>query len=62
MPFLLYFKPYSQKYLKKFLLFSISYFLLINIMGAIDSRKYDIKVDYVKDVNAYVAKSVTAPN
>jgi hypothetical protein len=60
MPLLIYFKPYTRKYLKKFLLFSISYFVLINIMGAIDSRKYDIKVDYAADVNAYVAKSVTA--
>ena len=60
MPFLLYFKPYSQKYLKKFLLFTLSYFLLINIMGAIDSRKYNIKVNYVDDVKAYVAKSITA--
>jgi hypothetical protein len=59
-PFLIYFKPYTQKYLKKFLLFSVSYFLLINIMGAIDSRKYDIKVNYANDVNSYVAKSVTA--
>ncbi|MBA1433144.1 MAG: 3-deoxy-D-manno-octulosonic acid transferase [Epsilonproteobacteria bacterium] len=60
MPFLIYFKPYSQNYLKRFVLFTLSYFLLINIMGAIDSRKYDIKVNYVNDVNAYVAKSVTA--
>jgi hypothetical protein len=59
MPFLIYFQPYTQKYLKRFLLFSISYFLLINIIGAIDSRKYDLKVNYVDAVNAYVSKSVT---
>jgi hypothetical protein len=58
MPFLFYFKKYSSKYLKKFLFFTISYFLLINIIGAIDSRKYDIKVNYVHDVNAYISKNV----
>ena len=58
MPFLLYFQPYSQKYLKKFVLFTLSYFLLINIMGAVDSRKYSINTDYVKDTQAYIQKEV----
>ncbi len=60
MPFLIYFKSYSRNYLQKFVFFTVSYFLLINIMGAIDSGKYDIKVNYVDDVNAYVSKSVTS--
>ncbi len=60
MPFLIYFKSYSRNYLQKFVFFTVSYFLLINIMGAIDSGKYNIKVNYVDDVNAYVSKSVTS--
>jgi hypothetical protein len=58
MPFLIYFRVYSQKYFKKFLLFTLCYFMLINTMGAIDSRKYDLKRHYADDVTVYVAKSV----
>ena len=61
MPFLIYFKAYTQRYFIKFLFFTVSYFILINIIGAMDSRKYDINVNYVNDVNRYITKSVTAP-
>jgi len=58
MPFLIYFQKYSNKYLTKFLIFSVSYFILINIMGAIDSKKYDIDKNYTDDVTSYVSKNI----
>lgn len=58
-PFLLYFQQFSQKFLDKFILFVTLYFILINVMGAIDSRKYSIRKNYVDDVNAYVTKIIT---
>lgn len=61
MPFLFYFEAHAKRYLKPFLLFTVSYFVVLNLIGAIDSRKYSYKNDYVKDTNAYVTKSVTAP-
>jgi len=61
MPFLLYFEAYAKQYLKFFLLFTVSYFTLINCIGAIDSRKYSYKNNYEVDTKAYVTKSVTAP-
>jgi len=61
MPFLLYFQNYTKQYLQKFLLFSIGYFLLVNLLGAIDSRKYNLEMDYSRDVTSYVSKSVIAP-
>jgi len=60
-PFLVYFKGYTKKYLHKFLLFGTLYFFLINIMGAVDSRKYSIEKNYADDVKAYVTKSVKSP-
>ena len=36
------------------------YFVCINIMGAIDSRKYSIMTDYVQDTTLYVKKHVQA--
>ncbi len=60
-PFLVYFQTFSQKYLKKFLLFVTLYFLLINIMGAMDSRKYAWDRNYAEDVTAYVAKIIKSP-
>jgi hypothetical protein len=61
LPFLVYFQSYSEKYLKKFLFFTISYFLLINIMGAVDSRKYSIDKDYAQDVKEFVVKTIKNP-
>jgi len=60
-PLLVYAKPYMKKYLKSFVLFTLVYFLMINLMGAIDSRKYDLHVNYVQDVKQYIAKSVGTP-
>jgi hypothetical protein len=34
---------------------------MINIMGAIDSRKYSIDKNYSDDVKAYVAKTIKNP-
>jgi hypothetical protein len=61
MPFLLYFEAHAKQYLKFFLLFTVTYFTLLNLIGAIDSRKYSYKNNYEIDTKAYVAKSVTAP-
>ena len=61
MPFLVYFKKYSDRYLKKFLLFVSMYFIFINIIGAIDSRKYSIERDYTQDVKIYVEKTIKNP-
>lgn len=61
MPFLVYFKTYSEKYFKKFLFFAIVYFIFINVIGAIDSRKYSIEKDYSKDVKEYVTKTIKNP-
>ena len=60
MPFLLYFEAHAKQYLKLFLLFTVTYFTLVNLIGAIDSRKYSYKNNYEADTKAYVAKSVTA--
>ena len=61
MPFLVYFKSYSDKYLKKFILFVSLYFIFINTIGVIDSRKYSIDRDYAEDVKVYIAKTIKNP-
>lgn len=62
LPFLFYFQQYSQKYLSKFVLFVSIYFVLINLLGAIDSRKYSINAHYGDDVKVYVAKIIKNPS
>ncbi len=61
MPFLFYFEAFHKKYIKMFVVGVSVYFIFINIIGAIDSRKYSIDTDYALDVQKYVAKSVVAP-
>lgn len=61
MPFLVYFKNYSEKYLCKFVIFVTVYFLVLNIIGALDSRKFSIEKDYADDVREYVAKTIKIP-
>ena len=61
MPFLFYFQAHHREYLQKFVVVVSLYFIFINIMGAVESRKYSIDTNYASDVQAYVAKSVTAP-
>ena len=58
MPVVIYVNKYGQKYMPKALIFIVLYFTLINVMGAVDSRKYSIHTDYVQDAKAYVKKSV----
>ncbi|MFT7860984.1 MAG: 3-deoxy-D-manno-octulosonic acid transferase [Sulfurimonas sp.] len=61
MPFLIYFKSYSEKYLNKFLVFIVLYFVMVNSIGAIDSRKFSLEKDYAQDVREYVAKTIQIP-
>lgn len=61
LPFLFYFQQYSQKYLSKFVIFVSIYFVLINLLGAIDSRKYSLNTHYEDDVKTYIAKTIKNP-
>lgn len=61
MPFLVYFQKYSARYLKKFVIFVTLYFLMVNFIGAIDSRKFSIEKDYADNVREYVAKTIKIP-
>jgi hypothetical protein len=61
MPFLVYFQKYSEKYLKKFVIFVSLYFVVVNLIGAIDSRKFSIEKDYANNVREYVAKTIKIP-
>ena len=58
-PVIIYLKDKEQKYLPRALVIIVIYFIFINIMGAIDSRKYSIHTDYVKDTKAYIQKTIT---
>ena len=58
LPFLFYFKQHSQKFLTRFILFVTLYFVFVNLLGAIDSRKYSYKSDYAKDVQTYITKTI----
>ena len=57
-PVVIYLRDFGQKYMPKLLFFIIGYFVVINLIGAIDSRKYSLNNDYVQDTQEYVAKSV----
>ncbi|SFV57424.1 hypothetical protein MNB_SM-6-866 [hydrothermal vent metagenome] len=58
MPIVIYLKDKKRQYMPKALIVVILYFVFINIMGAVDSRKYSIATDYVKDTKAYIQKSL----
>ncbi|WP_434658622.1 3-deoxy-D-manno-octulosonic acid transferase [Sulfurimonas sp. NW9] len=58
LPVVIYLKEYGQKYMTKILIFIMLYFTFINIMGALDSRKYSINTNYIQDTEAYIKKSV----
>jgi len=60
-PVVVYLKDKGQKYMPKALIAIVIYFIFINIMGAVDSRKYSIATDYVKDTKAYIQKSIQTP-
>ena len=60
-PVVVYLKDKGQKYMPKALIAIVIYFIFINIMGAVDSRKYSIATDYVKDTQAYIQKTITNP-
>ena len=60
-PVVVYLKDKGQKYMPKALIAIVIYFIFINIMGAVDSRKYSISTDYVKDTQAYIAKTIQTP-
>lgn len=59
LPVVIYLKDYQQKYIPKLLIGITIYFLFVNIIGAIDSRKYSIHTDYVNDTKTYIKKSVS---
>jgi hypothetical protein len=59
-PVVVYLKDNAQKYMPKFLIGIVLYFVFINIMGAVDSRKYSINTNYVNDTKAYVEKTITS--
>ncbi|ADN09600.1 hypothetical protein [Sulfurimonas autotrophica] len=58
MPVVIYLKDYAQAYMPKLLIGIVLYFVFINIMGAIDSRKYSINTDYIQDTKTYIKKEV----
>jgi hypothetical protein len=60
-PVIIYVRDYAQKYMPQLLIYITLYFVLINIMGAVDSRKYSIHTDYVKDTKAYIEKTIKNP-
>lgn len=60
-PVVIYLKEYAQKYMPKLLIGVVIYFVFINLMGAIDSRKYSINTNYVQDTKAYIEKAITSP-
>lgn len=59
LPVMVYLKDYGQKYMPKLLIGITVYFVFINIMGAVESRKYSIHTDYVNDTKTYIKKSVS---
>ena len=59
LPIMVYLKDYGQKYMPKLLIGITVYFVFINIMGAVESRKYSIHTDYVNDTKTYIKKSVS---
>jgi len=58
MPVIIYLKDKAQRYMPKLLIVVTIYFVFINIMGAVDSRKYSISTNYVKDTQAYIQKTI----
>jgi len=60
-PILIYMRDKAAKYMPKALIAIAVYFIFINIMGAVDSRKYSISTDYVKDTKAYIQRSIQTP-
>jgi hypothetical protein len=60
-PVIIYMKDNAQKYMPKLLIYITLYFIVVNIMGAVDSRKYSIHTDYVKDTKAYIEKTIKNP-
>lgn len=60
-PVVIYLKEYAQKYMPKLLIGIVIYFIFINVMGAVDSRKYSIHTDYVKDTKEYIQKTIINP-
>jgi len=60
-PVVIYLKDKEQKYLPKALVLIVIYFVFINIMGAVDSRKYSIHTNYVQDTKVYIQKTIVNP-
>jgi len=60
-PLVIYLKDYGQVYMPKLLIGIVIYFVFINLMGAIDSRKYSINTDYIQDTKTYIQKTITNP-
>ncbi len=60
-PVVIYLKDKEQKYLPKALVLIVIYFIFINIMGAVDSRKYSIHTNYVQDTKVYIQKTIVNP-
>jgi len=58
LPTVIYINKYAQKYMPKLLIGITIYFIFINILGAIDSRKYSINTNYIKDTKIYVKKTI----
>jgi len=59
LPVLLYIKPLLQEHFSKLFGLTLLYFIIVNSVGAIDSRKYNYSVNYAEDVKAYVKEHVT---
>lgn len=57
-PVVIYLKDHAQKYMPKLLVFITIYFIFINIMGAVDSRKYSINTNYINDTKAYIQNTI----
>jgi hypothetical protein len=57
-PVVIYLKDKAQKYMPQLLVVVTIYFVFINIMGAVDSRKYSISTNYVQDTQSYIQKTI----
>jgi hypothetical protein len=57
-PLVIYLKNNAQQYMPKLLIAITLYFVFVNVMGAVDSRKYSISTNYIQDTKAYIKKNI----
>jgi hypothetical protein len=57
-PLVIYLKNNAQRYMPKLLIAITLYFVFVNVIGAVDSRKYSISANYIQDTKAYIKKNI----